>query len=129
MQFLHIVLFALLANSLVFGVFAHGTGAPRDACSGMVPQHGNYTSGKSAPYKLTVSSGEVQGGSELTVRLEAVPLEENYFLGFMIQARSLDDEDQLGQTAIGEFVLNDENSLSAKLLDCHKSEKVILSFF
>lgn len=119
------VVFVLSAISLVTIVSSNETGAPREACWDMTPQHGNNTvSGSTAPYRLTVSSDEVFGGDELTVRLEAVPLEDNYFLGFLIQARTVDDKDQLGQTAVGEFVLNEENSRFAKLLDCHKREKV-----
>lgn len=125
MATLKVYLFLLVACSFKSVVFGHGSGAPREACSDLTPQHGgNTTSSSSAPYRLTVSSDEISAGNEVTVRLEAVPLEENFFLGFLIQARTIDDKEQLGESAFGEFVLNDEYSRFAKLLDCHKGEKV-----
>lgn len=119
------LLMLLAANCLLVSVvLGYETGAPRDSCSDMTPQHGNNTGGSEAQYRLTVSSDEVRAGDEVTVRLESVPLEENIFLGFLIQARSIDDKDQLGQEAIGEFVLNEENQRFAQLLDCQKGLKV-----
>ncbi|XP_064604377.1 ferric-chelate reductase 1-like [Liolophura sinensis] len=98
--------------------FAYPGGAPIQACSGMLPYHGQSSAQRTPPpFSVTTSSNTYNGRSKITVSLNA-PC-GNFFKGFMLQARRAEfDQDQ--NEALGSF-----NAPSgSRIVTCGSSQAV-----
>lgn len=101
------------------------TGAPKIACHDMTPRHGNNVAllGALAPYRLNVSSCDVNSGDVIDISLAGLTSTDK-FRGFFIQVRQLDINGTLGDDPIGEFTVPAGN-VFAKIVDCGDNLMVI----
>lgn len=100
--------FLILAACVGIAV-AYSTGAPKDACADLTPQHGPVKSQTSAaPYSLSPSTDKVRRGDTIKLTLRGNNASDK-IKGFLIQARD-------GALPIGQFKVVDQ--LNSQLLDC-----------
>merc|ERR1719450_458934 len=85
---LHLILFLCGQSE------GHGTGAPPSQCDSMTPGHGPQPQTSNPPYQVTVSSSKVSPGGQLTVELQ--PTGSGTFKGFLLEARSVEDDSIIG---------------------------------
>lgn len=97
----------------VLHVTGFSTGAPKEVCDDLTPQHNTEAQTKTFPYKIKPSANRIKPSEKVNVTITGNGRET--FKGFIIQAR-------VGDTAFGTFQEHPE----AKLIDCHRGRKVCL---
>lgn len=90
-------------------------GAPDTTCGNLEPVHGVPRQSTPAPYTLTPSVVEIEGGKQMLVTLEATG--GTAFKGFLLQARNSDT-----QEVVGTFFTTDH-----KYLNCENGMNVSIS--
>ncbi|KAB0804288.1 hypothetical protein PPYR_01258 [Photinus pyralis] len=93
---------------IVCSVYGYSTGAPKEACDDMKPQHPYDPKTTKFPYNVTISKLDAQQGETLLVRVAGGM--EPQFKGFLVQIR-----DKNGP--VGSFSIPSSNKL-AQTLDC-----------
>lgn len=92
--------------------YSYSAGAPEGACGDMIPQHHTDPQASTPPYKLLLSSKQLKGDKDESVR---VIIKGNSagdtIKGFMIQAR-------IGDKPVGKFEVPTESRKHAQLLNC-----------
>lgn len=111
-----------MATLLLLSHFSPGTsgfslGAPDTTCGNLEPAHGVPRQSTPAPYTITPSAVEVEGGKQVLVTLQAA--EGTAFKGFLVQARNSDT-----QEVVGTFFTTDH-----KYLNCENGMNVSILFF
>lgn len=113
------VILLVMATSYWPGLtHGHRTGSPSYVCRSMMPGHGHAAQNSSAPYRLVAND---VGSSRFRVELTASE-PDDYFIGFLIEARGLGNN----LTAIGSFQEWTPDNKSAetanfKTLDCNEA--------
>ena len=101
--------FLIVLSVCIGAALAYSTGAPKDACGNLTPQHGPVAPQTSAvPYTLTADVDKVKRGEVIKVTLRGNGADDK-ILGFLIQARD-------GKVPVGQFRVVDK--LNSQLLDC-----------
>jgi len=102
-----LVVLSLGCLCLAGSALGYGSGAPRDACEDMIPQHGLDPQTSAFPYLVRVSKTSIKAGENVDVTI--VGKRADPFKGFMLQAR-------VGDTPVGMFV--NKNSPNYRVTDC-----------
>lgn len=85
---LALLLVSVTALGLPWAAQGYATGAPKEVCEDMLPQHGAPAQTKESPYTLTSNRKSVRGGETVTLTLAAK--DQSKFKGFLVQARNSD---------------------------------------
>lgn len=91
---------------------AYELGAPKEACSDMIPQHHTPPQTSPLPYTIHVEKTQVKGGEKVNIIISGTEEAKN-FKGFFVQAR-------VGNIPIGKF----DAAPDVKLVDCGDSQAV-----
>eukprot|EP00095_Tigriopus_kingsejongensis_P006826 maker-scaffold82_size396747-snap-gene-1.24 protein:Tk06826 transcript:maker-scaffold82_size396747-snap-gene-1.24-mRNA-1 annotation:"plexin domain-containing protein 2" len=87
-------------------------GAPNDVCENLIPGHGVTPQTTEPPVRLVIGKNEASSGELIRIRLESS--NNDYFKGFVIQAR----DTQQTEARIGTFTFARGNNGSIKHMDC-----------
>lgn len=110
-----IVASLLLLSHFTPGTSGYSLGAPDASCGTLEPIHGVPGQSTPAPYTLTPSAVEVEGGKQLLVTLEAAP--GTAFKGFVVQARNSDTQEVVGTFFTTDHkYLNCENGMNVSIV-------------
>lgn len=122
MMAINVKLALLLVSVTALGLpwFAHGyaTGAPKEVCEDMLPQHGAPAQTKESPYTLTTNRKSVKGGETVTLTLAAK--DQSKFKGFLVQARNGNGAPIGSFTPLPPSKSGDEFKGKWKLITCPK---------
>lgn len=115
-----VVLLTLAVLACLDATHGYGSGAPKDACDDMVPQHHVAGQDKSTfPYTVTADKKTVRPGETVTLTIlpSAKQSAVKDFQGFLVQAR-------VGNTPVGKF---QPQTGVTKVIDCGSGKEVMNS--